>query len=497
MKSPNYYTTGSSKHKKSKFSTPIMVCLLAAALLFSGKIISQDAKSILLKMQEKQQERWQGINNYTVTLSLPEAMGMETSVYYQRREGEIPITFQEVPRPLYEREMVIRAGFPPPEEVATAQADALRKYMEFGAPTAGMDFNQMAGFLDAGAAAYGIISDEAAEDEKENGDMQEFIKRAKFVGTEMVRSTSEDKNGKFEQSEAFHLYADNLEDIELEQHEGGGEFTLETTSLFIEKEEFVPLALIMKGNIDSGDGNKTPITISKFDLDYKKVGSLYESYTKAYQIAGIFQAMSKKEQKEMEQAREQLANMTEDQKEIMEKMMPGKMEQLTRMIEGESYNSDMKVTSIAINEGPPAAYGLGSSGTDAALTIAGEGEDDDGNLVAQLSISTGPNSSKELRVSLTGNMLFPIEKTGGTVTVVDADGIVMQNGKQVKIEGGTGNMVVNERTDTHISGIYSASLEFEGGVIPISGNFDSGVPVGPGQAPRGSPVPEWFSDLDD
>ena len=240
---------------------------------------------------------------------------------------------------------------------------------------------------------------------------------------------------------------------------------------------------------------KCQLPFSKFDSDYQQVGSLYEPHVTVYQIKGITQAMSKKEQKEMEKAKAQFENMTDEQKEMMERMMPGKMEQLMKMMEGESYRSIVKVVSIAINEGPPSAYGLGSLGGSGALTIAGEGENSEGMLVAELSISTGPNHSQELQVTLKGDRLYPLEE-GGNVTVIDASGTVMRNGKSLGVEGGSGQISVIERTETRIKGTYSALLKLpENGTLQISGNFDSGAPIGPGQAPRGSPIPAGlFSD---
>jgi hypothetical protein len=468
-------------------TTNLICCLVCLGV----SIQAQDAQEILRMMHEKQQERWKGVNNYTVTLAIQDAMGMETSIYHEKIQLDGQIAFKEVPRHLYEREMYIQAGFPPPEKTAAALAKGYRSLATSGAPNYGMDFNEMADFLDAGADAFANTSDGTAEAKDEVSDMKEFMRRAKLVGTEMVRAGTND-----EMKEAYHFKASNLEDVPMDQHPGGGKFTLETVSLFIEKQQLVPLALIMKGNVDN-KGEKTPINIEKYELDHKQVGSLYEPHTTIYSIKGIMQAMSKKEQKQMEQAKAQFENMTEQEKEMMERMMPGKFEQLMGMMEGESYESVVTVSSIAINEGPPSAYGMGQLGESGALTIAAEMEDENGNLVAELSISSGSGNPQALQVSLIGQFPYPLD-AGDYVPVVDARGDIIKNGKNVSVEGGSGQITITDRTATRIKGTYDATLElFENGVLHIYGAFDSGAPIGPGQAPRGSPIPAGLFSTQD
>ena len=472
-----------------KTTTTNLICLLFFGVSYS--LIAQDAEGIIRMMQEKQQERWKGVNNYTITMSVPDAGNLETPVYHERIEVDGQVTFKKVPPHLYQRDMQIAAGFPPPEQTAAGLAQGYRLFAASGAPTYGLDFNEMADFLDAGAAAFVTTSDGTAEAKDDISDMKEFMRRAKLVGTEMVRAASTG-----DMTEAYHLSATNLEDVPMEQHPGGGKFTLESVSLFIEKEHLVPMALKMKGNVEN-EGKPTPITIDKYDLDYKQVGPLYEPHTTVYAMDGIMKAMSKKEQREMDQAKAQLENMTQEQKDMMEKMMPRRYEEMMRMLEGGKVQSMTKIVSIAVNEGPPSPYGMGMVGGGAALTITSEMEDENGNLVAELSIATGPGHPQELQVSLIGQFPFPLD-AGDYVPVADARGNVMKDGKRVGVEGGSGQITVTERTATRIMGTYNATLELiENGVLHIEGEFDSGAPIGPGQAPRGSPIPAGlFSNQD-
>jgi hypothetical protein len=84
------------------------------------------------------------------------------------------------------------------------------------------------------------------------------------------------------------------------------------------------------------------------------------------------------------------------------------------------------------------------------------------------------------------------------VEISGASGHVeLEGGVKVSIEKGAGTITVTERTETRIAGTFSALLTGNPSTgdgttrvqFSASGTFDSGAPVGPDQAPRGSPVP--------
>jgi len=490
--------------KNPNYSIPAIICSLAIVLLFPYNAASQDAEFIFNEMRAMQLMRWEGVQNYTITLSIRDAAGMETSIYHERMEEDGQVMFREVPRPLYEREMHMAAGFPPPEDMAKGLAYGYEMLgpvlAQNGYPTSGM-MVEGAGFLRAAATASDSMGDGKEEARDALADWEQFKTRARVVGTDEVVATS---GSNPTMREAYHLVADDLFDVELEQPKDGGKFTLERIDYWVDSEQMVPLKLEMKGQMER-DNEITPLTISKLDLDYHQDGPLYESHTKIYQLSGIMEAMSKKEKKEMEKAmaeleraKEELANMTTEQKAMMEKFgMSGKMEQLEKMLEGDKIESIVDVTSIAINEGPPTPYGMGTANSETVLTYAGhiEGE---GGIRAELAI-TGTLNSMELSVGVIGNGPFP--DATGNVNIVDGSGYVVRGGSKVAIDGASGTITVLNQTDTHIAGTYDASLKYDGGVITISGNFDSGAPVGTGpdgltQGPRGSPLPAVFSGLD-
>jgi len=429
-----------------------------------------------------------------------------------KMEVEGQTTFRRVPLTEYSQAALEQAGYPPLTPEALEQM-ALG-YGMIGDALAGgggdmppMDVRGMTGdmsaFLRAGASHEG--DDGQGDAANAMSDMAEFARRARLAGTEPAPASS---NEAAPMQDAFLIVAEELSDIELDQPEGNAQFTLEKISLWIDTEQYVPLRLLMEGQVES-KGTISPITIEKLDLDYDQVGPLYESFQQVYRLEGFMAAMSEKEQKELEKAqeemakaKEQLASMPEQQRAMVMKMMGSQMEKLEQMTAGGEITSITDVVSVAINEGPPTPYGPGDltvGGPAAtvypgALTYAGENETGNG-LAAELAIVARVPGSAEAMIGLHGNAPFP---QSGSVDVVDATGSVsIEGGVEVILEGGSGTITVTERTATRIAGTYTVlltgfpSTATDGETVSFSaeGNFDSGAPVGPYQAPRGSPFP--------
>lgn len=474
---------------------------LALGILYVAALQSlsaQDAQSILKEMNKKQQERWIGIDDYTVTMSMQDAMGMQIPVYNEKITIEGSNTFRQIPQPIYERDMQIQAGFPPPEETSAQMAEALKiaaPHMNQGGPAAAfqLDWDQMIAFAEAGAVAYDSISDGTAEASTDINNMKIMLEKASLAGVENVAATSSE-NGSAQSREAFHIIADDLTGIELEQNQDMGEFKMDKAHWWIDQEHYVPLAFKMEGRMEK-DGELVPITIGGKNLDYKKVGSLYEPYTKIYQISGLMQGMSKKDQKEMEKAKaelaktkEEMAKMSPEQQAMMKKMMGNRLEEMEKMLEGGNFESKISVVNIAINEGPPTQYGLGSVDDQPALTQVIE-EIADGSLTTQLDIRVGPLAEGgEVSIRLVGDS--PVLMPGESISIKSAIGSLFYKGNKVEVTGASGSITADYRSNTHIRGTYTVDLVFQGGTIPtISGTFKSPTPRGPGQAPFGSPIP--------
>jgi hypothetical protein len=464
-------------------------------------------QSILDNARAKQAERWAKVENYTITLSVRDAAGAQTPVYYEKITVDGQPTFRMVSPVEYMRDVSTKAGFPP---LTPEQAEEMAKGYDMlgdalaqgGGDMPPMDVRGMTGdmgmFVKAGA---NYQPDDGRGDAKDAmHDMNEFAKRAKLAGSESVPASSAKPD---QTRDAFLLVADDLSDVKLEQPEGEAEYKLEKVSLWVDKEQYVPLRLLMNLEVES-DGKKMPMTIEKLDLDYKQVGPLYESHQQVYRLSGMMSGMSEKDRKDMEKAKKdmekakkELEKMPPEQQEMVKKMMGSQMDKLEQMMAGDQVTSIADVVSIAINEGPPTPYGLGdltvggpaAATYPGALTMAG----DDGR--AELAVAARLPGQAEAIFGLFGSASFP---KSGAVDIAGASGTVeLEGGAKVSIEGGTGTITVTTRSDTRIAGTFTAMLSGKDLKadddktihFSVSGKFDSGAPVGPYQAPRGSPFP--------
>ncbi len=486
---------------------------------------AQDAQSILKTMREKQEQRSATVDNYTVTLSVRDAAGAQAPLYYEKSVVDGHPTFRQVPPGEYQRTTLEKAGFPPPGP------DALREmasgYRQLGSALAqgggdmpanggipGFDMrqmtDQMAMVLDSAAVGQERENDGRGDAARETGDMAKLAARARLIRTESVNASAFEPGKPVVKRDAYVIVADDVSDIELEQPEdASGRFELDKVTVWIDKVEYVPLRLLMEGRVESG-GQSTPLTIEKLDLGYDHAGPLYEARQHAYHLSGIMSGMSEKQKQEMEKARKQmeefrtkLASMPASQREMVMKMMGPQMAKLEQMTAGGDITSIVDVVSIAVNEGPPTPYGKGTltvggpaaASFPGALTLTGEDRVGSSAMVAELSVTAQLPDRAEASIGLVGAAVFP---QSGAVAIADASGHVALTGAAaVTIEGGSGTITVSERTKTHIAGTFTAMLTGTESTangprkvqFSASGSFDTGAPVGPYQAPRGSPFP--------
>ncbi len=316
---------------------------LVAAMVMEAP--QQSAQQIFETARERQEQRWSTVENYTVVQSV---LGNEVPTYYEKilvGEDRRP-AFRVVPPSEYGPQ----GGAQPVAGMADAYAmlaDSMEGQGALGMSTAPM-LRDMSGFLRAGETAE--VNDGRSDAEGRSADMARLTERARLVGRETV-------DGR----EAFLIRADDLSDIEIDQPDDNGKFTIHSVSMWIDVTEYVPLRLKMDGEVQS-EGKVTPISIDKLDQDYRRVGPLYEPHRQVLRMTGLQAAMDPKQQAEMERAQEkmkemkaQLAAMPESQRRLIEGRMKPAMEQMERMSAGDGslFETVIDVVNIRINEGPP------------------------------------------------------------------------------------------------------------------------------------------------
>jgi hypothetical protein len=326
--------------------------------------LAENAESILEKVREKKVERAEGVDNYTIIKSTND---IRTLVYYEKFEtADGTPAFRMVPITEISRRLSEEAGHPPMsaleiEQMARAVdmarpmlSSALQQgMMEAGAtglpmgPAAGLDMSNMvdqySDFLNAAAVAARNESDGTAEAQDEVNAMAEFAEMAQLVGQVAINERS-----------AFLLRADDLN----RALEGGSDqFTLQTISVWIDAEEYVPLRLKMDGIAKSGKKSQ-PMTIEKLDLDYELIdGKLYEPKKQVMRLAGI---LSPKEEKQIKEAQVKLAEfqkqmeaMPTAQRDMIMKRMGPQMQMMEKMASGGGIEVVTEVHEIRVNAGLP------------------------------------------------------------------------------------------------------------------------------------------------
>lgn len=351
--------------------TLTMSSLAAATLLQSAP---QDAAEVLARMQERQAERWETVDNYTVYqtmqgLEFP-AMGdgrnaFEIPTHYQKYTFEDRVAFGLVPANEYQvakgragehGEVLDAGGLERGADGQEMMADVLEDEMrKAGAPMLpGLDYpGQMlrdnATFMRAGAQAIR---------EADAGDFGRGDAAASLAAhDEMARAMRLVGREKLEGREVFHLRAEGLDRVVTEP--GAAEqFTLHGADMWVDAERYVTLKTTMEGDMRV-DGEQKPLTFERLLQDYRQVGPLYESHRQVMRLTGMMAAMDDKQRKEMEEARKQIEQM-EAQMDQLPAMARGMVErqiaqakQQMEMMSGDgALEIVYDVVRIDLNDGP-------------------------------------------------------------------------------------------------------------------------------------------------
>lgn len=341
--------------------------LVAAALLVFAALpaAAQDARSILATMAEKQAERWASVDNYSIEQAI-EGAPIPVPVYFTKTTAGGFTTFRRVPFNEWakkgsgaegmepEHYEIMADGYDMIGQVHRDQADPMTAGLVTWVTDDAAAFMRAAAEAERSGEAYADDDPDAANVQG----MAAFGRRARLIGRETV-------DGR----DAFLLRADDLSDVSLEQPEGGdAEFTLLTGSLWIDAEHYVPLRMVMDGEIVTS-GGRGPVTMELRLQDYQQSGPLYEPGRQVMRMSGLMQAMAtdpeqKKEleeaRKEMEKARAEmekmeaeLAKMPASVRGMVEEQMQKSMQQMEMMMNDGVIESVIHQKVLGVNQGPP------------------------------------------------------------------------------------------------------------------------------------------------
>lgn len=358
-----------------------VLTVLVSVTIVPSIAFALDALSILQTMQQKQLERWNGVNDYVVDQSL---MGHSTEMYFQRTEvtdnngavqtlflpisasqrstgscttGAVQMT-PEAWEAYAQGSEMIGAGMG--EEIETGLEDAgLPRGLlaaSGSSPTATFDPRVMMGanaqfargIADAQRHQAGEGARNLASAEESADHMIQFIETAQLIGTETIDGRT-----------AYHLRSDSINQT---QRDDGREYRMEAMSLWIDTKEYVPLRMKVDGTLTSGKETK-PMTIESFQTDYRIVpgSKMYEPYKQVMKISGMMDAAQEAEMHEaaakMADFENQMASMPASQRQMMEQMMGPQLEMMRSMASGGGFQTETVVRSISVNPGAVAEDG--------------------------------------------------------------------------------------------------------------------------------------------
>jgi len=172
--------------------------------------------------------------------------------------------------------------------------------------------------------------------------MAQFVENARLIGTESIDGRN-----------AFHLQASGIEQV---QEMNGSEYRMDTMSMWIDTEEYVPLRMKMDGTL-TVDGETKPMSIENIQTDYRTVpnSNMYESYKQIMKMSGMLdpeqEAQMQEAAQQMAELEKQMASMPASQRQMMEKMMGPQLEMMRNMSEGGGFQVEIVTYSITAN--PP------------------------------------------------------------------------------------------------------------------------------------------------
>jgi len=134
---------------------------------------------------------------------------------------------------------------------------------------------------------------------------------------------------------------------------GNGDFTPQRATLYVDPELWIPRRMVFAG-VMKAQGRTSDITITMEAQDIRDVDGLLQPFHTLVRIDGLGQTIDPETRREYEKMKQQLADMPESQRQMVEKMMKGRMEQMEQMMSGDGgMNLELVVRELHVNAGPP------------------------------------------------------------------------------------------------------------------------------------------------
>lgn len=279
-----------------------VAAMIAALLMTVDESRAESAQEILDAAWDAQMERWKGLDSYLVVQS---TMGIASKQYFVRTNlvdaaGKSRIMFLPAP------DAGVRSGCVKPyspDGESQGRGDTSAEYLSW------------------------------------------FMDNAELVGEESVDGHA-----------TWRLRAEGLEQSQAFDQ---GEASIDSMTMWMSKDAYLPLRMRMEGTA-AVEGQSRPVTIDTHAFDFRRVpGSrLVEPFRRTVSISGITAGIDPEQmaeaRKAMAEFEKELANMPASQREMMKSMMGPRIEQMRKMAESGSFDSEILIESITPN---PEAFG--------------------------------------------------------------------------------------------------------------------------------------------
>lgn len=173
---------------------------------------------------------------------------------------------------------------------------------------------------------------------------EDFKENAEYVGRETVDGFN------------THVIAiTDLESTELGQQIGQeSEFRPVSGRLYLDPELYVPRRMIFDGELHNDDGVHD-VTMTMDLQDYQEHQGLLVAHNTVMTVRGLGAAIDDEARAQFEQMEKELAEMSPEQRRMVESMMSEQLEQFRAMMAGEDEPMviEVQVSEVRVNSGPP------------------------------------------------------------------------------------------------------------------------------------------------
>lgn len=125
---------------------------------------------------------------------------------------------------------------------------------------------------------------------------------------------------------------------------------------YLDEDEYVIRQMYVEGEMER-DGAMHPVEMEILFQDYREVEGMLHPFQTQMTMSGMNDAMSPEEREEarrsLEQMKQEMAEMSESQRKMVESMMGDRLKQLEEMVNSGTIEITMQVKELKVNAGPP------------------------------------------------------------------------------------------------------------------------------------------------